>query len=459
MNKSKTKGITLIALVITIIVLLILAGVTINAIIGNESSMEKAKQAQTENEKGNELDTIKLAVVDAITKESDGLVHLNRLNESLTGLIKEAATGDSPWFVIGNITEKIYKITENGQVELVKGVAFPSSNIKVKQGKSTEIEIINVTGEELTITPTTSSGITVTKGQNNKITFTAAQDATIGTKVTFTATAGTESDTCEVEVVFDKAGVINSKIGNNVYYTVSIEGQADPINKWQVFYADDENGEVFVISEDVLEKNTYIGGTNSTSNAAAYSTGAASNSLASTTYGGKYNKEWLKIENAGLTGTTVNNNAKTTAYLCDSTNSHWSRYASGTFGTGTEIKTASTIENVYAVGGPTMELLYASVKEHAPNKISTTSGTLLPNAIGYNGPFKNELSTPYKATDGIWSFASPFNNNADGIWHVNGNGNVSWGFYNNYGGVYGVRPLISIPLDSFDLNWIQTPTN
>ena len=58
-NLRKSKGITLIALVITIIVLLILAGVTINAIVGNESAMEKAKEARTENEKGNELDTIK----------------------------------------------------------------------------------------------------------------------------------------------------------------------------------------------------------------------------------------------------------------------------------------------------------------------------------------------------------------------------------------------------------------
>ena len=43
-NLRKSKGITLIALVITIIVLLILAGVTINAIVGNESAMEKAAQ-------------------------------------------------------------------------------------------------------------------------------------------------------------------------------------------------------------------------------------------------------------------------------------------------------------------------------------------------------------------------------------------------------------------------------
>lgn len=47
---KKNKGITLIALIITIIVLLILAGVTINAIIGNESAMDKAKQAKNETE-------------------------------------------------------------------------------------------------------------------------------------------------------------------------------------------------------------------------------------------------------------------------------------------------------------------------------------------------------------------------------------------------------------------------
>lgn len=44
-NKYKDKGITLIVLVITIIVLIILAAVTINASMGNNSSIERAKDA------------------------------------------------------------------------------------------------------------------------------------------------------------------------------------------------------------------------------------------------------------------------------------------------------------------------------------------------------------------------------------------------------------------------------
>ena len=42
----KNKGITLLALVITIIVLLILAGVTIASITGNSGVLEQAKRAK-----------------------------------------------------------------------------------------------------------------------------------------------------------------------------------------------------------------------------------------------------------------------------------------------------------------------------------------------------------------------------------------------------------------------------
>ena len=45
-NYSNQKGITLIALVVTIVVLLILAGVSVNALFGNSGIIEKAKEAQ-----------------------------------------------------------------------------------------------------------------------------------------------------------------------------------------------------------------------------------------------------------------------------------------------------------------------------------------------------------------------------------------------------------------------------
>ena len=67
MNKQKkfmarNKGITLIALVITIIVLLILAGVTINTLFDNGNAIEKAAEAKEEDSHGNVKDQIQLEI-------------------------------------------------------------------------------------------------------------------------------------------------------------------------------------------------------------------------------------------------------------------------------------------------------------------------------------------------------------------------------------------------------------
>ena len=57
---KQEKGITLIALVVTIVVLLILAGVSVNALFGNSGIIEKAKDAQNKMDqaKQNDLDSI-----------------------------------------------------------------------------------------------------------------------------------------------------------------------------------------------------------------------------------------------------------------------------------------------------------------------------------------------------------------------------------------------------------------
>ena len=45
--KKKAKGITLVALVVTIVVLLILAGVSLNLLLGENGLITKAKDART----------------------------------------------------------------------------------------------------------------------------------------------------------------------------------------------------------------------------------------------------------------------------------------------------------------------------------------------------------------------------------------------------------------------------
>ena len=51
-EKMKQKGVTLIALVITIIVLIILSGVTINMLVGENGIITQAQRAKNETAQG-----------------------------------------------------------------------------------------------------------------------------------------------------------------------------------------------------------------------------------------------------------------------------------------------------------------------------------------------------------------------------------------------------------------------
>ena len=90
----KEKGITLIALVITIIVLLILAGVVIATLTGDNGILGKAKTAKTTNDEEKAKEQIKIAVMGSYGK--DGELNYDDLTKNLgqigiTGLPKEAS--------------------------------------------------------------------------------------------------------------------------------------------------------------------------------------------------------------------------------------------------------------------------------------------------------------------------------------------------------------------------------
>ena len=82
-NQMKGKqGITLIALVITIIVLLILAGVTIATLTGDNGLLQKATSAKEENEEAIALEKIKVEV--AGSYGLDGKIDKEQLNKNLS---------------------------------------------------------------------------------------------------------------------------------------------------------------------------------------------------------------------------------------------------------------------------------------------------------------------------------------------------------------------------------------
>ena len=76
---KRERGITLIALVVTIVVLLILAGVSINALFGNSGIIEKAKEAQNKMDKATENDQNELTnwIDNQINKNNEGTTEEN----------------------------------------------------------------------------------------------------------------------------------------------------------------------------------------------------------------------------------------------------------------------------------------------------------------------------------------------------------------------------------------------
>ena len=127
MNKVKiaNKGITLIALVITVIVLLILAGVTISALSGDNGILQNAGRAKEETEIGNEKDQIGIAVAGTVADNEGGDLTEDKFRTNLVDRQGNDATvtdeGEN-LRVKFNDTEREYlvnketgKIVENGE--------------------------------------------------------------------------------------------------------------------------------------------------------------------------------------------------------------------------------------------------------------------------------------------------------------------------------------------------------
>ena len=120
---KKETGITLLALVITIIVLLILAGITIGAITGDDGIIQNALSAKEKTEIANEREIVEQATVQAMGKNKRGNLVRDELQEELdklTGEGKTIVTTDTEefgYFVKFLESGRIYKVSIDGDVE------------------------------------------------------------------------------------------------------------------------------------------------------------------------------------------------------------------------------------------------------------------------------------------------------------------------------------------------------
>ena len=119
-QKNKQTGITLIALVVTIIVLIILAGVSISMVVGDNGIITQAQRAKEETANATEKEKIELAVVASQLRSEDNMrINKDDLEYELQQQLDEEfelTDNKDGSFLIAINSEKIYYISESGKV-------------------------------------------------------------------------------------------------------------------------------------------------------------------------------------------------------------------------------------------------------------------------------------------------------------------------------------------------------
>ena len=119
------KGITILVLVITIIILLILAGITISSITGEDGIINNAGNAKESAEIDSEKEAVETATVEVMGKNKYGNIVKSELQEELNkdlgNGITDVLDGDNDEYIVKFIqSERYYTVNTNGDVEYIQ---------------------------------------------------------------------------------------------------------------------------------------------------------------------------------------------------------------------------------------------------------------------------------------------------------------------------------------------------
>ncbi len=159
MLKNKNNGITLIALVVTIIVLLILAGISISMLTGQNGILNRASEAKEKNEDATDLEYLQTKAYEAITN-----YYVSGSNETETEYVLKNLNGSG---VIAD--ENTGSISYNGKTYDISDIMGKTSEQKAIEGQ-TDVKIKQ-------ITKSTATGEDATLLENGKIRMIIQEEA------------------------------------------------------------------------------------------------------------------------------------------------------------------------------------------------------------------------------------------------------------------------------------------
>ena len=271
MKTKEMKGITLIALVITIVVLMILAGVSINTVLGDDGIIKKAKEAAETTKRASAEEEMNRLVLEYQLAKNDETLE-SFLQEKVTEGRIDGVTdnGDGTITITKKVEGKDYTIT-------VKKPVAPTPSVKVGAirvvsdstgaGSSLgEASTRKGTTLYIMIESTISGGTTTVSPQ---VPYAVTENGTY--KFTVTGTVNGTTYTKEVSVTVNqfKNSIledINIKIGDSVNYTYDTANSSYTLESkysgnssnqtiaqttgltWKVLNVDKENDTVDIIS-------------------------------------------------------------------------------------------------------------------------------------------------------------------------------------------------------------------
>ena len=305
-----SNGITLIALVVTIIVLLILAGISISMLSGDNGILQKATDAKTNTGNSQIQEQINLAYHSALTSGL-GKVEESKLKDEIK---KEFNKTDSEleeknWLDKTSVAGK-WRITIDGvYLDVPAGTQDNQDNGKV----SIKVGTKNLKDE---------SDLSTLYGKTTD----------------FTSVEGVEW-----QLFFDDT--------NNIYLIASdyvpvstltqatelIKESGDATQKYKACFATWDSSEGY--KGQIMESEPWSKGTES-----------------STITGNELKSKYLKWVNSSIVETKNNPNMKAVAYMMDT--SKWNNFA-------------GSVSGAYAIGGPTLEMFVLSYNAKHDTKLGT----------------------------------------------------------------------------------------
>ena len=243
-QKRTERGITLIALVVTIVVLLILAGVAIAMLRGENGILSEAESAKEATENKGAEEKVGLAISAARTKGL-GTLTIADLREEVENNYGGTVTGEE-FPVTVTIDGKAFSVTTDGGVTSTKGISLNKSSLTLElQDGVTVTETLtaslsDITGE-ITWSNSDDSKATISATTGESITVTAKA---VGS-TTITATCGSYTATCKVTV--KEAMAIGSYVQYDMPYIDMYSGQEyTATNGWRYLGKDDTGNQLIV---------------------------------------------------------------------------------------------------------------------------------------------------------------------------------------------------------------------